>query len=219
MVNRKLEYILSIPRSLYINLRLFGFFEGGGIPVLISNQVKCRGLRRGAIKLGRHVFGSIKIGFGGSEGIQAQQGSIIIGEHGSIVFEDNASIGRGTSIRVENGVCQFGSGFSCNKNCFISCTKGVTFGKQDLLGWNVSVRDDDGHIIVKDGIKKCSSSAVVIGEHVWIASFADILKGVHIGSGRVVGYRSCLTKSVEDQNVLIAGFPAKVIQQGIDWIR
>ena len=44
-----------------------------------------------------------------------------------------------------------------------------------------------------------------------------ILKGDSIADGCVVAANSIVTKSVEEQNVLIAGNPAKIIQREIQW--
>lgn len=52
---------------------------------------------------------------------------------------------------------------------------------------------------------------VVIGNHVWIATRAMILKGVTIGEGAVVAGGSVVTKNVEPYK-LVAGTPAKFIK-------
>ena len=98
-----------------------------------------------------------------------------------------------------------------------SSRAGITFGEDVLLGWNINVRDSDGHVIYKDGIQKESLKPVSIGDHVWIASFVDILKGVVIPDGCVIGYRSCLTGLYTSKNSLIAGYPAREIQGNIEW--
>lgn len=58
-----------------------------------------------------------------------------------------------------------------------------------------------------------------IGEHVWIASYVDVLKGVNIPDGSVIAYRSCVTKAFNEKGSLIAGYPAKVIRDNIEWKR
>ncbi len=118
---------------------------------------------------------------------------------------------------MDNGTLEIGSNFYCNKNCFISCSEGIRIGSDNLWGWNVSIRDSDGHTIIHNGTEKASSAPVEIGDHVWIASYADILKGVHISNNSVIAYRSCVTKSVPCDNVLVAGCPAKIVQDDIDW--
>ena len=154
------------------------------------------------------------------KGIQPfKKTNIIIGKTGKIEFAGKAFIAGGTTIRVENGVCTFCANFSCNTNCFISCTEKVTFGDNCLLGCYVNVRDSDGHTIILNDVEQVSLKSVEIGKDVWIAANVDILKGVTIGDANVIGYRSCVTKSVNEEHCIIAGYPAKVVRREIDWKR
>ena len=125
------------------------------------------------------------------KGIQPfKKTNIIIGKTGKIEFAGKAFIAGGTTIRVENGVCTFCANFSCNTNCFISCTEKVTFGDNCLLGCYVNVRDSDGHTIILNDVEQVS------------------LKSVEI-----------VTKSVNEEHCIIAGYPAKVVRREIDWKR
>lgn len=190
----------------------------GGVkcPIIISNKTRVKGFGRNKIIVGKMNFASVSIGFSGSDGVTKGKTSIIVND-GKIIFKGNCNISSGTSIRVDAGKLIFGREFSCNSNCFFSCTRGISFGKNVLLGWNVNVRDSDGHKIIKDGKEKISIKPVEIGNHVWIAAYVDILKGSIIPEGCVIGYRSCVTGAFKNQNTLIAGFPAKEIQSGIEW--
>lgn len=208
--------IMGIPRSLVYDLILFGK-KGITLPVLFAKNTRVKGLRKGCIAVQKNK-GRVFIGFGGTEGIQpAKHTNIVIGRTGKIVFEGKAVLGSGTAVRVDDGICTFGDNFSCNTNCFISCAKAVTFGNNCLLGWNVNIRDVDGHVILTKGEKGCCLKPIKIGNNVWIASNVDILKGVTIGNANVIGYRSCVTKSILEENCLIAGYPATVIKRGIEW--
>lgn len=195
--------------------------EQGGVnlPLIISNNVKVKGLRRGCIKINSQKRpGLIKFGFGGSEGVCANKnGYIIFGKFGILKVEGKTSFSSGSTLRIDNGECIIGENFSCNKNCCIFCSKQIEFGKDALLGWNVFVRDGDGHNISENGQENSSSKSVKIGDHVWIASFVDILKGVTTGNDCVIACRSCATKSIEGNGVLIAGVPAKIIKRNISW--
>lgn len=189
------------------------------MPILFSNNVRIKGIRRDCITVNGSQ-GRVFCGFKGSDGIQPfKKTYIIIGRTGKIQFKGKAYITEGTTIRVNNGVCTFGENFSCNANCFISCTEKVTFGDDCLLGWNVNVRDSDGHTIILNGIEQASLKPVEIGRDVWIAANVDILKGVTIGDSNVIAYRSCVVRSVLEENCIIAGYPAKIVREKIDWKR
>lgn len=193
---------------------------GGGVklPILIANSVKVKGLKRGKIVVDKISTGSICIGFGGTKGISANKhGFLMIGKDSRIIFEGTASFGAGTSIRVDNGSLRVGTGFCGNKNCFFSCTDKIVIGEDVLLGWNVTIRDSDGHTVYRYNEVKPNMKPVKIGKHVWIASFSDVLKGVHIPDNCIVGYRSCVLEEFTEKNCLIAGYPAKVLQKNICW--
>lgn len=191
---------------------------GGGIkcPIIFSNDTRIKGLTKENVVVEKMKFGTIFIGFDGSEGINKNKTNIII-SNGKIIFKGRADISTGTSVRVDVGNLIIGDGFSCNRNCFISCSKGITIGDDVLMGWDINIRDSDGHTIYKNDVKRASHKAVTIGNHVWIASYVDILKGVNIPNGCVVGYRSCVTNSFTNENTLIAGYPARMIQENIKW--
>lgn len=87
------------------------------------------------------------------------------------------------------------------------------------MGCYVNVRDSDGHTIILNDVEQVSLKSVEIGKDVWIAANVDILKGVTIGDANVIGYRSCVTKSVNEEHCIIAGYPAKVVRREIDWKR
>ena len=218
----KLSILLAIPRSFLINIILFGI-RGGCIPLIISNRVKVKGIKRGKIKIHGDYNKRILFGFGGTEGICGNRNSyLIIGNEGIVEFYGKAFFGAGSSIRCDHGTLKFGNNFWCNKNCFFSCSEGISFGDDVLLGWNVNIRDTDGHDIVYDQARSDKNShnhECQIGNHVWLASCVDILKGVSIPSGSVVSYRSCVTKTFYKERSLIAGYPAKVIRENIEWRR
>ena len=216
-IKKLIVVALSLPRSLLVCLKVFGA-QGWKLPILIANNIKKVELKRGSIELVNPCRFGVRIGFGGSDGVAAVRGSLIVRGNGKIVFQGNAHMGKGASLRVGDGILTFGKDFSCNKNCFISCSKCITIGNDVLLGWNINIRDSDGHgIRIQGGEYKPSEKPVLIGNHVWIASEADILKGVHISDECVVAYRSCVTKAFSEKNILIAGYPAAIAQRNITW--
>ena len=218
MVNNKILFlILSMPKTIYFNLRTFGW---GGVlcPVLISYRTKIIETHRGTIELNqkKKPFQMV-FGYGGSKGVISNLCSEICLAKGSVlVLNGKTHFSEGCSIR-NSGRIELGDSFSMNKNSFLSCSCEIRIGDNFMGGWNVNIRDSDGHYIVKNGIKKHVFSPVYIGNKVWVCSYADILKGVKIGNSCVIAYRSLVTKSSDEDNIMLGGCPARIIQKNIDW--
>ncbi len=213
-----LDLMASLPKSIYYNIKIFGFRKGLKLIVLFHYKTSVN-VCKGGIEVPEFVgSGDIKIGFGGTDGIMGQPSSIII-RNGKVKFLGKATLASGVSIRADTGDIIFGNNFSCNKNCFFSSNCLVSFGENVLLGWNISIRDGDGHPIWTRKVKNDDSSPIIIGNHVWIAADVDILKGAMIPDGCIVACRSLVTKKFDDkfQNAVIGGIPAKCIKTDIRW--
>lgn len=216
LIMRLLPYMLAVPRSLFYCIRLFGL-NGLKFPLIVANSVKMRGVKRGSIELKDIKPFQIRIGFEGTPYISANKSIIMIDKKGKIIFCGRATFRPGISICVEDAVLEIGRNLNTNRNILISCAERITIGDNVFIGWNTSIKDYDGHGIICDGVLKPARKPVTIGDHVWLAAYVDILKGVSIPPNCVVAYRSCVTKPVDEGNVLIAGHPAKIVQRNIDW--
>lgn len=60
---------------------------------------------------------------------------------------------------------------------------------------------------------------VLIGSHCWIGKNVFICKNTKIPSNSIVGACSVVTKRFEEENVIIAGNPAKIVKRNINWDR
>ncbi|MBR2669802.1 MAG: transferase [Solobacterium sp.] len=60
---------------------------------------------------------------------------------------------------------------------------------------------------------------IVINNHVWIGMRSLILKGTLIKNNCVVGAGSICNKDYEKDNCMIAGNPAKIIKENVNWSR
>jgi len=212
------DAILSIPKTIYFNMRCFPFSTAVKLPILISYRTKIIEVQRGTIKFTNPPkrFG-VKIGFGGSDGIVERKGEICL-DDGCVYFEGKADFCKGTSLRNE-GIIYFGNNFWANRNCTIWCSREMRFGQNILLGWNVVLRDSDGHLIIDNGNPKPVDGSIIIGDHCWICSEAHILKNSGLGKNCVLAYGSILTKKYEDESILYTGIPAKPQKSNIDWRR
>lgn len=115
---------------------------------------------------------------------------------------------------VNNGKLTIGQG-ACNVNLSIMCAKEISIGNGVRIGRNVSIRDYNGvHVIIND--KYTNYAPVHIGDHCWLCTGCTIMPGVTIGEGSVIAANATVTKNVPPHS-LVAGSPAKVIKENIEW--
>lgn len=87
----------------------------------------------------------------------------------------------------------------------------VQIGEDVRIAPYTIILDSDFHDL-KDHFSEGKSKPVIIGDGVWVATRATILKGVTIGKGSVVAAGAVVTKDVPD-HVVVAGVPAQVIKR------
>lgn len=119
----------------------------------------------------------------------------------------------GDIICFPGGILEIGSGF-CNSNLILRCTQKIIIGEEVAISHNVTIMDSDAHEIMGSAHPK--TQPVNIGDHVWIASGAKILKGVTIGKGSVIAAGAVVIRDVP-QNCVVAGIPAKIVREGVQW--
>ena len=214
------EAVLSIPKTLYFNFKVLKFKEALRLPVLISYKIKLRGVNRKTVTiLGEKRTASIRIGFGASRfSIESTRKGMINLNHGSLVIGENSGLSEGVIIDAKNAKIVLGKHFRCNYATLIAAENDdIIFGDEVVLGWKINIRNCDGHYIIDNGVLKDNHGRITIGNHVWICAHSDLMKGASVGDDSVVAYGSMVNKSFEMPNVLIAGRPAKVIREAIDW--
>lgn len=96
----------------------------------------------------------------------------------------------------------------------------LTIGNDCMFAYGIVVRTGDHHSIL-DGMNERInlSKDIVIGNHVWIAQNAFLLKGVKIEDNCIIGACSVVTKSFQGKNLILAGNPARVIRADVSWER
>ena len=215
-MNKILFIIKAIPKTIYFNFKAFPFMEAIKMKMVVSSKTKFGKIYKGKIvvKGKNRVF----FGYAGSRNIISNKMSYIsIGKDASITFEGKAFFGEGCSLRCDEGILKIGNNFSANKNCIFSCNYKMIISDDVLVGYNVFFRDSDGHKVFVDGKQSVSKKEIFIGNHCWICSFSDILKGVKISDGCIIAWKSCVLKSIEKENCLVGGHPAKIIKENVFW--
>lgn len=208
-----------MPKTVIFNFRVLPFNQAIKLPIYISNNIKIGEISKNIIQINSEISKfMIRLGSNGSDGVHTNpNGYISFTKKSKIIFNGFTAICDGASIRVGGGVLEFGENFTANKNFFISCGSNIKFGNNVMIGWNVNIRDSDGHFIIQNGQRKERMKAIEIGNHVWICSYVDILKGVNIGNDNVIAYGSKVIGSFDNCNLLVGGFPAKIISENINW--
>jgi len=128
--------------------------------------------------------------------------------NGTFRFNENSNV-----WITKSGHLELDGGFM-NEGVVITCGNYIKIGKGANIARGVTIRDYDGHYI--EELSYRTSKPVIIGESVWIGQGAMILKGVTIGQGAVVAAGTIVTKDVP-AHCIVAGNPAKVIRENINW--
>lgn len=85
---------------------------------------------------------------------------------------------------------------------------------------NPSIRGDDAHSVidVKTGdVLNKPKHPLIIEDHCWIAADTKITKNAHIHANSIVAANAVVTKDYLEENVVIAGNPARIVKRGVTW--
>lgn len=217
-VNDYLKYLLDLPKTVYFNIRFLPLSQALKLPIWVSRYVRvkeCRGsiivrdLHRARVKLGvdRGSF---------DKGDKHSYLSLAAGS--TLTFEGAAKMCSGFVVEVGvDASMTIGKGFHSNYNFICTSNTDVRFGDNFLAGWNVTVRDTDGHEIIDSNGTVNSDKPISIGNHVWICSGSSVMKGSYIADDCVVGMNSVITKKMQQPGCLIVGQPARVVKENIHW--
>lgn len=139
---------------------------------------------------------------------------ILLEENSELIVDGDFVVYAGSYIRVApNSRLVLHGGF-INENVQITAGDMIEIGEGFTCGRDVVIRSFDGHRIMRKGYKV--SEPILIGNHVWIGQGATILKGVTVADGAIIASKAVVTKNVPYKSV-VAGCPAKVIEEDISW--
>lgn len=212
--------ILDMPFNLINNFKLFPVSIAIKFPIYFSRNMKNVKATKGSIKFKRTVkHNSVELGRNGTGFISPNSGYIEIDKGGSLIFGKNVTIAEGCRIYVSGGDLEIGDNVYINRNLTVQCEKRIVIEENALLGWNVSIRDTDGHKVSSNGRITDPSDAIRIGKQTWIAADVTILKGSEISDSSIVACNSVvLGNKFTDKKILIAGYPAKEKKRKVERI-
>lgn len=93
----------------------------------------------------------------------------------------------------------------------------INIGDECLFSNGVELHTSDYHSLMQNGVRYNRSSDIEVGKHTWLGLRTVVLKGIIIAPDTVVAACSVVTNSIYESNMLIAGSPAKVVKENIEW--
>ncbi|RLJ64375.1 transferase family hexapeptide repeat protein [Lacinutrix venerupis] len=130
--------------------------------------------------------------------------TLIIGDN--TVFHSNNNI-------VGSGVFKIGNNSRVINNHYFDVWNNITIGNDSWIAGKNSEFWTHGSIHTKTG----KNLDIEIGDNNYIGSSCKFAPGVKIGSINIVGLGSVVTNSFNTNNNIIAGNPAKIVKNNIDW--
>lgn len=214
----KLEFFMGLPKTIYFNFKYFNFSTAIKLPVLVSKNVKLH-CTKGSILIKSSIkFGMINIGYSNVELFDKSRSRTIWAVKGKVVFNGITNIGHGSKILIhETGTVEFGNNFWITAESQIVCRKQIMFGANVLISWDCLFMDTDYHKIFRNGEYSNQDKPITICDNVWVACRNVILKGSLITNNNVIAANSVVVGKFNEENCLIAGNPAKIIERNIKW--
>ncbi|MGI2800774.1 acyltransferase [Photobacterium damselae] len=215
----KIQYLLGLPKTLYFNLKYFGFKKGIKLPVILSSNVLLRNCKGCVfVKEGSRI----RIGFGDVGIFDIEKRRTIWDVTGLVNFLGDAFIGHGTKINVlSDGELVIGDSFRISAESSIICTKKIIFGINNLISWDVLIMDSDFHHVVDNNNQNRmgNSSDIIFSDNVWIGCRCLITKGVFINNNTVISAGTTLYKKCDKENVILSSNNQIVIKTDVSWVK
>lgn len=183
------------------NISVEGKIEGDNNSVVIGDSIKASTLRirisgdNNKIHIGKSLY---------IRGLTIRCGNNVKAHNTEIVIAENVSIEQGGRFYLYNS----GNKCAIGKNCLFSNSLIIRCGESPHLIFD---KDTGEYLDVSDG--------VFVGDHVWIGEKVYITKRTTIPSESVVAACSVVTRRFDTPHSVIAGNPARVVRENVQWIR
>lgn len=210
---------ISFLKTIIFNFTYFKFNQALKFPVLISSNFRLKSLS-GKVNIPKDSsFGLIKLGFGDVSIFDRKSSKGIWENNGIINFNGRTNIGHGSKISVgKDGILTFGQNFNITAESSIVCYNNISFGNNCLLSWDILIMDTDFHKIYnQDKTYINPNKTILIGDNVWICNKVQILKGLSVANGCIIGSNTVVSKSLKIENAIYSGNVNVPIKENISW--
>ena len=121
----------------------------------------------------------------------------------------------------QDGCIEIGSGTSFWKSTIknFDSQSSVRIGQDCMFSYDTHVTNTDEHLILWDGFVCNKAKNLDIGNHVWVAYGACVLKNSRIPDGSIIGRSAVVSGKFDEQKSVIVGNPGRVVKTGVDWLR
>lgn len=213
------ETLLSLPKSLYVNLRLLPFKQAIRLPIMVRYNTILRRLSGRCIISGEIKRGMLKLGFPQVDAFDEKYERTSIQMEGTLKLNGVVNIGHGSRICVgKKGVLEIDNAFYNSCGLTVICNKEIHLGENAHSSWQVIIMDTDFHNVRNletHEVYPCEKP-IKIGKGVWLGMRSVILKGSEIADGCIVGSNSVINKKFKNPNTIIAGNPAAERKSGVE---
>lgn len=151
--------------------------------------------------------------------IRGNGNRIVIGDNCSAVYSQFHIEQDGNEIIIGAGTTMHGRG---HQAIHMAADEGsrIIILEDCMLAHSTQIRSTDSHSIVDMKGKRLNPAKdIIIGAHCWIGLQCIILKGTQIPNHCVVAAGSVCSKVYAETNCVLAGNPARVVKQNVDWDR
>ena len=217
-----ITYLLShcsLVRTIYFNFKFFPFKTAWRMPILLGKKIQFRSLK-GEIRIDSSNISPamIKLGFCQIFRDDSRK-STILDLNGVIIFKGSAIFHPGCILSVDNkATMSFGDNYKLGADSILHARKCIEFGDNVNISWNFQAIDTDFHYVknVDNGNVYNNTSPIIIGNNVWIGNHVSIGKGVSLPKGTIVSAKSHVNKSIETEDSIVGGIPAKLLKTGFN---
>lgn len=212
------HYLLALPRSAWLNLRLLPWSQARHMPLLVSHRTRVHySSGRLTIEAEKLRIGLVKVGFATYQGSDFRRDRTRLFLHGQLIVEGDCSIGAGCSIEVGEGArMKIGHDFHLGPKSLVICHKEIVFGAHNLTSWCCTIMDTDQHGLADaDNRRVNEDRAVVTGRNVWLGCHVMVPKGVQLADDTTVAASARLTGRYDEPMTVLAGNPAAVVSRGV----